>query len=74
MYARYNKKKSQEEYMGKKHIQSGRYSGTCEKAEVVMGWTQREEWMADGREKYLNGIREDVKESKVDRVDDGLMN
>jgi hypothetical protein len=22
--------------------------------------------MADGREKYLNGIREDVKESKVD--------
>jgi hypothetical protein len=26
------------------------------------------EWMADGREKYWNGIREDVKESKVDRV------
>jgi hypothetical protein len=30
--------------------------------------------MADGREKYWNGIREDVKESKVDRVEDGLMN
>jgi hypothetical protein len=37
-------------------------------------WTQREEWMPDGREKYWNGIREDVKESKVDRVNDGLMN
>jgi hypothetical protein len=30
--------------------------------------------MADRLEKYWNGIREDVKESKVDRVDDGLMN
>jgi hypothetical protein len=34
----------------------------------------REEWMADGREKYWNGIRGNVKESKVDRVKDGLMN
>jgi hypothetical protein len=34
----------------------------------------REEWMVDGREKYWNGIREDVKESKVDQVEDGLMN
>jgi hypothetical protein len=38
-----------------------------------MGWTHREEWMAYGREKYWNGIREDVKESKVDRVEDGLI-
>jgi hypothetical protein len=26
------------------------------------------------RDKYWHGIREDVKESKVDRVEDGLMN
>jgi hypothetical protein len=51
--------------MGKKHDQSSRYSGTCERVE---------EWTADGSEKYRNGIREDVKESKVDRVNDGLMN
>jgi hypothetical protein len=48
--------------MGKTRDQGGRYSGTCK------------QWMADGREKYWNGIREYVKESKEDRVDDGLMN
>jgi hypothetical protein len=57
--------------MGKKHDQAGRYIGTCEKVEVD---TRGEEWMSDGREKYWYGIREDVKESKVDQVDDGLMN
>jgi molybdopterin synthase catalytic subunit len=36
--------------------------------------TWREESMADGREKYWNSIRDDVKENTVDRVDDGLMN
>jgi hypothetical protein len=34
-------------------------------------WTHSEK---NGREKYWNGIREDVKESKVARVQDGLMN
>jgi hypothetical protein len=29
--------------------------------------------MADGREKYWYGNREDVKESNIDQVDDGLM-
>jgi hypothetical protein len=52
--------------MGRRYDQNGRYSRMCEKVEVD---TQREEWMADGREKYWNGVREDVKESKVDRVD-----
>jgi hypothetical protein len=37
-------------------------------------WTQREQWIADGPEKYWNGIREDVKESQVDRVEDELTN
>jgi hypothetical protein len=37
-------------------------------------WTQREELMVDRCEKYWNGIREDVKEGRADRVDDGLMN
>jgi hypothetical protein len=60
--------------MGKKRDQSGRYIGTCEKVEMAMGWTHEEEWTARGREEQWNSIREDVKESKVDRVDDGLMN
>jgi hypothetical protein len=66
MYAWHNKKRSQKKYMGKKYDQSGRYSSTGEKVEVAMGWTHSE--------KYWNGIREDVKESKVDRVEDWLMN
>jgi hypothetical protein len=37
-YARYNEKRSQEEYicmyMGKKHDQGGTYGGMCEKVEV----------------------------------------
>jgi hypothetical protein len=48
--------------MGKKHDQGGRYSRMCENVAVAHS------------EKYWNGIREDVKESKVDRVGDGLMN
>jgi hypothetical protein len=35
MYARYNEKRSYEEYTGTKYDQSGRYSGTREKAEVA---------------------------------------
>jgi hypothetical protein len=34
MYAWYNKKRSYEEYMGKRNDQSGKYSRTCEKVEV----------------------------------------
>jgi hypothetical protein len=48
------------------------YSRTSEK--VAMGWTHSEKNGQNGSEKYWNGIRDDVKESKVDRVDDGLMN
>jgi hypothetical protein len=35
--------------MGKKHDQSGRYNGTCEKVEVAMGWTHSEKigWQMD---------------------------
>jgi hypothetical protein len=37
--------------MGKKHDQSGRYSGTCEKVEVAMGWTcsEKDGWQMDAR-------------------------
>jgi hypothetical protein len=39
-------------------------------------WTHSEKngWQMDASSMYWNGIREDLKESKVDRVDDVLMN
>jgi hypothetical protein len=51
--------------MGNKHDQGGRYSGTCERGE-------KNGWQMDTSNTRM--VSERMKESKVDRVNDELMN